>query len=123
METAVLTHPIKVSPVLRWAPTSSAPSPEVGHVSSCMIMWTPALRHYVEKHFQGRLVNICRGGFASRPYERVATNHVFVGAVGTIAAPTNRFIGAVWEHQPPLRFVGAATVPTTPTNHFSAKKN
>ena len=55
------------------------------------------------------------------------TNQI-VGAVGTVAAPTNRFIGAVWEHQPPLqidptnRFEGAATVPTAPTNYFSAKK-
>jgi len=45
--------------------------------------------HYVENHFQGRPVNIRRGGFASRPYERVATNHVFVGAVDTVAAHTN----------------------------------
>ena len=49
--------------------------------------------------------NICRGGwYCSRSYKSI-----YRGGLGT-PAPTNRF-------------VGAATVPTAPTNHFSAKKN
>ena len=84
---------------------------------------TVFLGHYHIIGLQWRLVRRCRGGSASRPYHTVSTNYVFVeavprpslqiicrGGLGTPAAPTNRF-------------VGTATVPTAPTNHFSAKKN
>jgi len=47
---------------------------------------------------------VCRGGLASRPYRTIATNGLFVGAVG----------------QPPLQieFVGAVGYRAAPTNPF-----
>ena len=46
--------------------------------STVHIAYSDSLR---EKHFLGRLQIVCRGGSANRPYERVAINHAFVGAV------------------------------------------
>ena len=107
--------------------------------------------HYYKKHFQGRLVTLCRGGLASRPYRTVSTNHAFVGAVPR--PPLQIDLQGRLVIEPPLQinlqgrlvlrtaptnlFVGAAVVPAAsiipvcrggsiqnrPYNTFSRKKN
>ena len=97
------------------------------------------MAHYYTKHFQERLITLCRDGLTSRPYRTVSTNHAFVGAVprpplqidlqerlviepslqinlqGRLVlqtAPTNLFVGAAQEPTAPTNlFVGAAVVP------------
>ena len=77
----------------------------------------------------------CRGGSRlNRPYK-----YLFVGAAGTIAAPTNRFVGAAGNTSRPYKlicrdgcstsrpyqrvFVGAVQSRTAPTVRFPAKKS
>ena len=56
----------------------------------------------------------CRGGSRlNRPYK-----YLFVGAAGTTAAPTNRFVGAAGNTSRPYKSICRGGLGTAPTNRF-----
>jgi hypothetical protein len=55
--------------------------------------WEQTARvHYYTGDLQGWPLLICKGGFADRPYQKVATNGGFAGAVGEILSRSYKSI-------------------------------